>query len=388
MKSQAPLYLDHNATTPMRMEAKEAWLQAMDRLQGNPSSTHSAGREARTMVDDARERIAGALHILEDEIIFTSGGTEANNLAVLGGMASLGPGAKLVTTAMEHPAVLEAARPLKTLGYETYCLDVLPSGQVNRQELVDVCDSRDMLAVMAANNETGAVTDIRELARSLKESSPAGGPLFFTDAVQALGRIPVHLADWGVDLASFSAHKVAGPQGIGVLYRRQGTPLEPRQWGGGQEGGFRAGTENVPGIVSAAVAMELAVKEQEAYAEHTRDLIIHLWQQLVERIPEVRCNGPQVQEALRLPNTINLLLPNAEGQVLVTRLDLLGLQASAGSACSSGSLEPSHVLRALGLSDQQARAGLRISVALSTTKSVINNVVEILSRICRDGRNC
>ncbi len=261
----------------MRVEAKEAWLDAMDRLQGNPSSTHSAGREARTMVDDARERIAGALHILEDEIIFTSGGTEANNLAVLGGMASLGPGAKLVTTAMEHPAVLEAARPLKALGFETHCLDVLPSGQVNRQELVNVCNSGDMVAVMAANNETGAVTDIRELAGSLKGSLPAGGPLFFTDAVQALGRIPVHLADWGVDLASFSAHKIAGPQGIGVLYRRQGTPLEPRQWGGGQEGGFRAGTENVPGIVSAAVAMELAVKEQEAYAEHTRDLIIHLW---------------------------------------------------------------------------------------------------------------
>ncbi len=384
-----PLYLDHNATTPMRVEVREAWLQAADRLLGNPSSAHSAGREARAMVDDARERIAGALGILEDEIIFTSGGTEANNLAVLGGMASLSPSAKLVTTPVEHPAVLEALRPLRAANAKAVRhVEVGPSGQIDLQELVGACDPGDMLAAMVANNETGAVTDIGALGQALRASMPERRPLLFTDAVQALGRIPVRLTAWGVDLASFSAHKIGGPQGIGVLFRRQGTALEPRQWGGGQEGALRAGTENVPGIVGAAVAMELAVKEQESYAEHTRELIVHLWQQLVEKVPGVRCNGPQVQDPMRLPNTLNLLLPNTEGQVLITRLDLLGLQASAGSACSSGSLEPSHVLRALGLTDQQARAGLRISVALSTTKSVINDAVEILSRICRAGPNC
>ncbi|MCP5021180.1 MAG: cysteine desulfurase [bacterium] len=384
-----PLYLDHNATTPMRVEAKEAWLQAVDRLQGNPSSAHSAGREARAMVDDARERIAGALGILEDEIIFTSGGTEANNLAVLGGMASLSPDAKLVTTPVEHPAVLEALRPLRAANAgAVHLVEVLPSGRIDPRELIEACDPGDMLSAMVANNETGAVTDIGALGQALGTSFPKRRPLLFTDAVQALGRIPVRLTAWGVDLASFSAHKVGGPQGIGVLFRRQGTALEPRQWGGGQEGALRAGTENVPGIVGAAIAMELAVKEQESYAEHTRRLVVHFWQQLVEKVPGVRCNGPQVQDPTRLPNTLNLLLPNTEGQVLITRLDLLGLQASAGSACSSGSLEPSHVLRALGLTDQQARAGLRISVAHSTTKSVINDTVDILSRICKTRPNC
>jgi cysteine desulfurase len=245
-----------------------------------------------------------------------------------------------------------------------------------------------MIAVMAANNETGNVTDLERLTGLLEESFGAKRPLLFTDAVQALGRLPLRLHAWGVDLAAFSAHKVGGPLGMGLLYRKQGTPLEPRQWGGGQESGLRAGTENVPGIVSTSIAIELAVKEQVAYAEHTRGLLLHAWQQLVEKVPGIRCNGPQVQSEMRLPNTINLLLPNTEGQVLITRLDLMGLQASAGSACASGSLEPSHVLKALGLNDQEARAGLRLSWALTTPISVINTAVEILSKTSASGRNC
>jgi cysteine desulfurase len=383
-----PLYLDHNATTPLRPEARDAWLDAVDRLQGNPSSVHAAGREARAMVDEARERLAGALEVLEDEILFTSGGTESDNLAILGGMASLSPGARLITTSVEHPAVLEAVRPLEAAGTVVERVGVQASGHVDLEQLVETCRPGDMLATMAANNEIGTITDLKALSGRLEHTFGSQRPLFFTDAVQALGRIPVRLKDWGVNLAAFSAHKVGGPPGVGLLYRKQGTPLEPRQWGGGHEGGLRAGTENVPGIVSASIAIELAVKEQEAYAEHTRELLIHLWQQLVEKIPEVRCNGPQVQDPLRLPNTLNLQLPQTEGLVLITRLDLLGLQASAGSACASGSLEPSHVLKALGMSDQQARAGLRISLALTTTKSVINSAVEILSRICTSSHNC
>ncbi|MDF1838066.1 MAG: cysteine desulfurase family protein [Planctomycetota bacterium] len=383
-----PIYLDHNATTALRPEAREAWLETADRLGGNASSVHAAGREARTMVDEARERIAGALGVLEDELIFTSGGTESDNLAILGGMASLEPGARLVTTPIEHPAVLEALRPLELQGTPVERLEVNAEGHVDLDGLAAACGPGDMLATMAANNEIGTVTDLERLSGRLKASSSGQRTLFFTDAVQALGRIPVHLRKWGVDLASFSAHKVGGPPGVGLLFRKQGIPLEPRQWGGGHEGGLRAGTENVPGIVGASIAMELAVKEQEAYAEHTRELLLHLWQQLVENVPEVRCNGPQMQDPLRLPNTINLRLPHTEGQVLITRLDLLGLQASAGSACASGSLEPSHVLKALGMSDQEARAGLRISLALSTTKTVINNAVDILSRICSNGHNC
>ncbi|MFT4647103.1 MAG: cysteine desulfurase [Planctomycetota bacterium] len=383
-----PLYLDHNATTPLRPEARDAWLDAVDRLQGNPSSVHAAGREARALVDEARERVAGALEVLEDEILFTSGGTESDNLAILGGMASLSPGARLITTSVEHPAVLEAVRPLEAAGTVVKRIGVQTSGHVDPEQLVEACQPGDMLATMAANNEIGTITDLAALSARLEHTFGSQRPLFFTDAVQALGRIPVRLKDWGVDLAAFSAHKVGGPPGVGLLYRKQGTPLEPRQWGGGHEGGLRAGTENVPGIVSASIAMELAVKEQETYAEHTRELLIHLWQQLVENIPEVRCNGPQVQDPLRLPNTLNIHLPQTEGLVLITRLDLLGLQASAGSACASGSLEPSHVLKALGMSDQQARAGLRISFALTTTKSVINSAVEILSRICASRHNC
>ncbi len=383
-----PIYLDHNATTPLRPEAREAWLETADRLCGNASSVHTAGSDARAMVDEARERIAGALGVLEDELIFTSGGTESDNLAILGGMASLEPGARLVTTTVEHPAVIEALRPLEVQGSQIERIGVDASGHVDLDRLAGACGPGDLLSVMAANNEIGTVTDLAALSGRIIGASSGQTPLFFTDAVQALGRIPVDLRRWGVDLAAFSAHKVGGPLGVGLLFRKQGTPLEPRQWGGGHEGGFRAGTENVPGIVAASIAMELAVKEQSAYAEHTRALLLHLWQQLVGNIPEVRCNGPQIQDPMRLPNTINLSLPHTEGQVLVTRLNLLGLQASAGSACASGSLEPSHVLKALGMGDQEARAGLRISLALTTTKTVINNTVEILSRICSTRHNC
>ena len=383
-----PLYLDHNATTPLRVEAKEAWLQAVEQLQGNPSSVHAAGRNARAMIDEARERTAGALGVLEDEILFTSGGTEANNLAILGGMGSLEPDARLITTTVEHPAVLEALRAIRGADQGVEQVEVGGDGHVDLEALVKACQPGDMLAAMAANNEIGNVTDLAKLSGLLDHAFAGQRPLFFTDAVQALGRIPVCLREWGVDLASFSAHKVGGPQGVGLLYKKQGTPLEPRQWGGGQEGGLRAGTENVAGIVSASVAVELAVKEQESYAIHTSALLLHLWQQLVEKVPGILRNGPQLQDPMRLPNTLNLLLPHTDGQVLVTRLDILGLQASAGSACASGSLEPSHVLKAVGLSDQQARAGLRLSLALSTTKTVINSAVDILSGICSSRHNC
>ncbi|MCA9001274.1 MAG: cysteine desulfurase, partial [Planctomycetes bacterium] len=382
------IYLDHNATTPLRPEVREAWLDATDRVQGNPSSVHSSGRAARALVDEARERIAGALGVLEDELLFTSGGTEADNLAILGGMASLELHARLITSRVEHPAVLEAARSMEESGRSVEWLDVSGNGDLSLEELVSTCTGRDLLALMAANNETGNLTDLEQVNALLEQRFGAHRPLFFTDAVQALGRIPVTLRKWGVDLASFSAHKLGGPLGVGILYRKQGTPLEPRHWGGGQEGGLRAGTENVPGIVGASVAVELAVKEQVDYAQHTRGLIHKLWKQLVEKVPGVRCNGPEPTNKMRLPNTLNVLLPDTEGQVLVTRLDRMGLQASAGSACASGSLEPSHVLKAMGLSDQEARAGLRLSLGLATTDATINDTVDILSKVCANDRNC
>ncbi len=381
------VYLDHNATSPLRAEARAALLHALDRVQGNPSSVHTSGRSARMLLDEARERVAGALGVQEEEILFTSGGTEADNLALMGGMGGLGPGASLVTSPVEHAAVLTAAKELQHRGCEVQYARVDRAARLDTEHLLDVLTGGGMLALMAANSEVGTVYDLSAVNEGMQERFADRKPLFFTDAVQALGRIPIDLVGWGVDLAAFSAHKIGGPMGIGVLYRRAGTALEPRLFGGGQEGGLRAGTENVAGIYSASIAIELAVQEQGNFAERSLELTCQLWQQLVENVVDIRINGPQVHEPDRLPNTLNVRLNGVEGQVLVTKLDLLGLQASAGSACASGSVEPSPVLRAMGFNDADARSGLRLSLGRDTNEKDINTAVEILSKTTRAARN-
>lgn len=374
------VHLDHNATTPLRPEAREVLLDTLDRLQGNPSSVHTAGRAARALLDDARERTAAALGVGEDEVLFTSGGTESNNLALLGTLRPRGPGAALVTTTAEHSSVLRPAERLERAGHPVLRAPVDDAARPDLEALLEGAQGAALVSVGAANNEVGTVTPLAHLAASLAERYGARRPLLHTDGVQALGRVPLALAEWGIDLASFSAHKVGGPVGSGVLVIRAGTGIEGVQVGGSQEAGLRAGTENVAAAAAGALAMELAVAERKEYAERTRRLTSSLWQEVRAALPDACLLGPPIDSDERLPNTLNVLLPGVDGRVLVTRLDLEGLEASAGSACASGSLEPSHVLLAMGLDSEHARSGLRVSLGRTTTDGDIHIAVGILSR--------
>jgi len=372
--------LDHNATTPLRPEARARWLEVADAQRGNASSPHASGRAARSIVDDARERVAAAFGVREDELYFTSGGTESNNLALRGGL--VGDGA-LVTTAAEHSSVLETAR---RLGRERP-LVLLP---VDRRGVPDLsatalCDlpRAALVSVMAANNETGTVPDLETVKAVFHRSGAA--PIFHTDAVQALGKIPVDLSAWGVDLASFSAHKVGGPAGVGLLWRRRGTALAPILFGGGQEHGVRPGTEDVAGIAAAAVAVELAVRERASFAQRTSELVSFLWRELTSLAGEVELIGPALDDR-RLPNTLCIRLPDTDGKVLVTRLDLDGVEASAGSACASGSIEPSHVLRAMGYDADAARSGLRLSLGRDTSLAECEHAARVLRKLASPSR--
>jgi cysteine desulfurase len=372
------VHLDHNATTPLRPEARELWLAELDRLGGNPSSVHAAGRAARAVLDTARERVAAALAVHEDEIVFTSGGTESNNLAILGAMGALDPSLGLLTTAIEHSTVLGAARALAEAGRHVHEVGVDEHGSVDTQEIDrELATGRyGLVSVMAANNEVGSLAPLSQIGdRQIGQRA-----LFHTDAVQALGRIPVELRRWRVDLASFSAHKVGGPLGIGFLYKRKGVELRPILFGGGQEGGLRPGTENAPAIAAAALAVELAVREQAAFAQRTRELSLSFWRQVQAVLPGARLLGPPVESAERLPNTLNIALEGIDSRVLVARLDLEGLEVSAGSACASGSLEPSHVLLAMGCTREVARAGLRVSFGRTTRAQDVDSAVETLRR--------
>jgi cysteine desulfurase len=312
--------------------------------------------------------VAAALGVHEEEIFFTSGATEANNLALFGVLAAAGAEAGLATTAVEHSSVLEPARALAAAGRRVTIVPVDSRGIPDPAAVVAATSepAAGLVSVGAANNETGAVPDLAAIAWGLRER-PGPRPRFHTDAVQALGRLPVNLREWGVDLASFSAHKLGGPPGVGVLWRARGVALAPRLHGGGQELALRPGTENVAGIAAAALSIELAVREQPAYAARTARLARNLWAELHASLPSLRLLGPPIDSKERLPNTLCVLVPATDGKVLVTRLDLAGLEVSAGSACASGALEPSHVLSAMGLARDEARSGLRLSLGWNTT---------------------
>ncbi len=370
------IYLDYAATTPTHPEVVEAMLPYFSQSFGNPSSLYSYGQEAREAVEEARRKIARFIGAEASEIVFTSGGTEADNFALEGiAFANEDRGNHIITTSIEHHAVIETARFLEKRGFRVTYLPVDEFGLVDPDEVRrSITDKTVLISVMQANNEVGTIEPIAEIGRIAKEA----GIYFHTDAVQALGHLQVDVGELGVDLLSISAHKLYGPKGVGALYIRKGTKIVSFLHGGGQEKGRRASTENVPAIVGFGKAIEIAQREMDAEAERLTYLRDKLISGLFERIGELRLNGHPTR---RLPNNVNIIVKYVEGEAVLLNLDLEGICASTGSACSSGSGEPSHVLLALGIPADEARGSLRFTLGKWTTEEEIERVLEVLPRI-------
>ena len=365
------IYLDYNATTPMSPEVLDFYKDQLS-LFANASSLHEDGRRAKKEIEIARKNVADLVNVLPEEIIFTSGGSESNN-TVFNTMINLGKklGKNLiVTTEIEHPCVLEASKRLADFGMEVVYLPVDEYGLVKEDEYKAALERNPLLvSVMTANNEIGTVQDIKKLAQLAHEK----GALFHTDAVQAAGKIPVDLKDWGVDYATFSGHKIYGPKGVGALFVKTGCKIEPLIRGGHQEKGYRAGTYNAPSIAAYGKAAELAKADIEHYTTHTKALREKLKNGLLEKIPNIKINGHPEKV---LPNTLDVSFPGAEGEAILLHLDLLGVDVSTGSACASGSLEPSHVLMATGLGPELAHGSIRFSFGKYNTESDVDYILE------------
>ena len=365
------IYLDYNATTPMSPEVLDFYKDQLS-LYANASSLHEDGRRAKKEIEIARKNVADLVNVLPEEIIFTSGGSESNN-TVFNTMINLGKklGKNLIiTTEIEHPCVLEASKRLADFGMEVVYLPVDEYGLVKEDEYKAALERNPLLvSVMTANNEIGTVQDIKKLAKLAHEK----GALFHTDAVQAAGKIPVDLKDWGVDYATFSGHKIYGPKGVGALFVKTGCKIEPLIRGGHQEKGYRAGTYNAPSIAAYGKAAELAKADIEHYTTHTKALREKLKNGLLEKIPNIKVNGHPEKV---LPNTLDVSFPGAEGEAILLHLDLLGVDVSTGSACASGSLEPSHVLMATGLGPELAHGSIRFSFGKYNTESDVDYILE------------
>jgi cysteine desulfurase len=366
------IYLDNAATTALRPEVADAMREALDQSGFNPSSLHAEGRRARGVLDGARDRIARLLGAMRTEITFTASGTEGDNQALLGVVRAREHPAHVLVSAIEHHAVLAAVEQLHAEGYEITRLPVSSDGLVNVQDFESALRPETVFAsVMYANNEIGTVQPIAELARIAHDR----GVLFHTDAIQAPGWLPLAVGALGVDLLSLSAHKFGGPKGVGCLYVRRGVRLAPILHGGGQEFGRRPGTENVVGIAGMARALELAEAERPRKAAQIGGLRDRLETGIRSSVPDVRINGAG---AIRLPNNSNVSFAGIASEVLLIGLDLAGIAASAGSACTSGVLEPSHVLAALGLEPRWRTGAIRFSLGAGTTASQIERVLSIL----------
>ena len=373
-------YLDHNAITPVRPEAEAAVVLAL-RAFGNPSSVHAAGRQARALLDDARGRVAAALHVHPRDLVFTSGATESAMLAIRGALAAA-PGGRtgLVVTAVEHPCVLALARNLALGGTPVQVVPVDRHGVVDLEVLGHAVGAETALVCcMLANNETGVLEPVAEAA----DLAHAAGALLFCDAVQAAGKIPVDLPALRVDLAAITAQKFGGPRGAGALWIAPGVRLAPVA-GGHQERGRRAGTENLPGLAGMGAALEAAVAALPADLERLRRLRDRMEAGLVAALPGARVNGGGAD---RLPGTLSITFPGSDGETMLISLDLEGICASAGAACTSGSTTPSHVLSAMGLTVDEARATLRLSLGWSSTDADVDHVLRVLPGIVRKVRD-
>ena len=371
------IYLDHNATTPVDPAAAEAMMRALQDLFGNASSVHYYGQQAKAAIDDARSAVAALVGAEPAEIIFTSSGTEADNFAIRGAAEALEPTGRkhLITSGIEHEAVLNTFKALAKRGWRTTVLPLDATGIVSPDRLRDaMTDDTALVSIMHANNEIGTIQPIAELATIAK----ARGALFHTDAVQGAGKIPVNVRALGVDLLAVSAHKFYGPKGIGALWAKRGVRLSPFLSGGKQERNRRAGTENVPGIIGMGVAAARAMPKMDAEAARLSALRDRLEKGILSSVPNTDVNGAR---DARVPNTTNISFDRIEAESLLIALDLEGVAVSTGSACSSGTLEPSHVLKAMGLSSHRAQNSIRFSLGASNTEEQIDRVVEILPRI-------
>ena len=377
--SEKIIYMDHSATTPVRSEVLNAMLPYFTSDFGNPSSIYTIGQEARKAVDDARERIAHMLGARMGEIVFTSGGTESDNAALKGvAFALRALGNHIITTAIEHHAVLHTCYQLEQFGFDITYLPVDEHGLVSPQDVVDaITDETILVSVMMANNEIGTIQPIEKITRLVKAEAGRRNRtvIMHTDAVQAAGFLDINVRSLGVDLLSLSAHKIYGPKGVGLLYVKRGTPFEEQNAGGGQERQRRSGTENVPGIVGFGEALRLAVSEREETSEHCLRLRERLTQGIFETIDGVRLNGHPEH---RLPSNVNISIEGVEGEPVLLGLDFAGVCASSGSACSSASLEPSHVLLAIGLTAEMAQSSLRITLGRDNTAADVDYLLSIL----------
>lgn len=375
------IYLDHNATTPLHPRVLEKMVPYLTEQFGNPSSFYGLGREARNGLEQAREKVAGGIGAREDEIVFTSGGTEADNLALRGVARALREkGNHIITSVIEHHAVLKTCEDLATDGFEVTFLPVDGQGLVD-PEKVRRCMRPEtiLISIMAANNETGAVQPLREIVAAASER----GVLVHTDAVQAIGKVEVDVDKLGVDLLSLSAHKLYGPKGVGALYVRRGTPLLSPMSGGHHERGVRAGTENVAGAVGLGEALVLATENRAEEMERLARLRDRLERGLQERIDDARVNSGEVE---RVANTTNLSFRAVDGEAILLHLDLRGICASTGSACATDSPEPSHVLQGMGLEPRLAQGTIRFSLGHDSTQEEVERTIEAMAEIVKSLR--
>jgi cysteine desulfurase len=375
------IYLDHAATTPVDPAVLEAMLPYFSQQYGNPSSMYGLGQASRAALDQARLRCARVLGCDPGEIVFTSGATESDNLALRGvawaaRIAHQGRDAAphIVTSSIEHHAVLHTAQSLERQGFSATYVAPDVRGIVDAADIVAALRPETcLISLMYANNESGVIQPVREVAQIARQR----GILLHTDAVQAAGLLPLNVEELGVDLLSLSAHKFYGPKGVGLLYVRRGSAIDFQQQGGSQEQGRRGGTENVPGIVGLGLALERAEEGRDAYVEHCRTLRDRMMREVLAAIPDATVNGP-LDPALRLPNNLNVAMPGVDGETVLLTLDMAGIAASAGSACTTGNTEPSHVLLAMGLSPDACRSSLRFTVGRSNDESQIDRAVQAL----------
>ena len=379
MSSPGLIYLDHAGTTPTDPRVLEAMLPYFTQLYGNPSSIHSIGQEARHALDDSRERVAQVLGCRSSEVVFTSGGTESDNAAIQGVTTALHEtGNHIITSSVEHHAVLHTCQYLENLGCEVTFLPVDEFGMVQAEQVYNAIGERTTLVtIMYANNEIGTINPIAEISQAVQQRAAELDRtiVMHSDGVQAAGFLDLNVRRLGVDMLSLSGHKFYGPKGTGVLYVRRGTPYLPLLLGGGQERERRSGTENIAGIVGLALALELADAARMQSGRHCAALRDRIIQRAFDTIPDTSLNGHPTR---RLPNNINFSFAGVEGESILLGLDMAGVAASSGSACSSGSLEPSHVLLALGQTAELARSSLRITLGKENTEEEVDYLLGVL----------